>query len=269
MSTLLPLFNHTYFVDNFPPESWVIVDDFAWNPSPEQRTQFNTVINFTLRHFKISLILSIHNVFFSKLFNEINLCHNIFLTFSNHGKKYLFSQGKQYRHFLDFFTQNQTEKYSISFFSNIRDLFVLNCNHLITSNSPFEKTLIMYTDVIYTIHNSKMPCDAQNSSESLPSSSPPLENILNDILEDYPKQKKAVKVIIRTVKPYIRDESLFVQLDEKNSMHLSDVISIFFTPYKRANLTSNQTKFLKKMKTLGLKWPHTIIKNPQVKQLVM
>ena len=227
-----------------------------------------------LRHFKVSLILTVHNVFFSKLYNEISLCSNVFLTFSNQSKKYLATQGKTYKHFLEFFTRNQQSaaaaaenSYTIAYFCNIRELFVLNCHSLIVVNSHQSKKM-MYTNEEYIIHNSQMPCDAGLSSSPAPPSPPPLKHLLDKLLEDYPKQKKAAGVILRTLSSFIRDENLFVKLDEKHEMHLTDFISLALTPIKRSSLTPSQTKFLKKMKLLGLKWLSTVFKNPQVRALV-
>lgn len=266
-----PPLNHDYFVANFSPGSWVIVDDFAWSPSSEERTELQTLLNFTLRHCKVTLILTVHNVFFSKLYNEISLCSNVFLTFSNQAKKYLLSQGKAFKHVSEFFAKNRENRYAIAYFSNIRELFVLNCHPLITVNSPFSSTKMLYTSQEYIIHNSQMPCDAglsSSSASSPPPQTPPLKHILDEVLEDYPKQKKAVRIILRTLSSFIRDENLFVQLDEKHEMHLIDFISLALTPIKRSSLTPNQTKFLKKLKLLGLKWPTSVFKNPQVRALV-
>ena len=261
---------------NFPPGSWIIIDDFRWIPSTQERSDFNYLVNFTLRHVGLTLCIVVHNLQLSKLFSEINLCSNIFLTFSNQSKKYLVLQGKAYKHFLTFFNRNQLEKYTISYFSNIRDIFVANVHPLLNSTAPFKKTYIMVGSggssggsggsggsKEYVIHSSNMPCDAQAIADDPPS--PATSPLLSEMVADYPKKKRLVKLIQRTLSKFINDD-LFVHLGN-HSMHIYDVVSLFLTPIKR-HLTSSQIKFLKQMKLLGIKWPMTACKNPQVRKLI-
>ena len=45
-------FEHEHFVKRFASDSIIIIDDFSWNPSHEQRNHLARLINFTLRHKK-------------------------------------------------------------------------------------------------------------------------------------------------------------------------------------------------------------------------
>jgi len=96
-------FEHEHFVKRFASESVIIIDDFSWNPSPEQRNHLARLINFTLRHKKISLILILHSLYNSRIYTEIKNCTNIFLTYSFNAKRVFTQLGKEYSHFYQFF----------------------------------------------------------------------------------------------------------------------------------------------------------------------
>jgi hypothetical protein len=87
--SLLPI---DFIVDenNFssiPENSLVVLDDFAFKlaNSKQAKVNFLKVVNYTLRHKKITLILIIHNLFSNNLSNDILCAHHIFLSYSNLG----------------------------------------------------------------------------------------------------------------------------------------------------------------------------------------
>jgi hypothetical protein len=69
-----------------PKNSFVVMDDFSFvSPSKQIKIDFLKVINFYLRHNKITLILVIHNLYNTSLSNEIFLSPHIILAYSNLG----------------------------------------------------------------------------------------------------------------------------------------------------------------------------------------
>lgn len=70
----------------FPKHSCVILDDFAFaSLNKHVKSDFLKIVNYHLRHFNITLILIIHNLYNNNLSNEILLAPHIFLSYSNLG----------------------------------------------------------------------------------------------------------------------------------------------------------------------------------------
>jgi len=70
-----------------PENSLVVLDDFAFKlaNAKQAKVNFLKVVNYTLRHKKITLILIIHNLFSNNLSNDILCAHHVFLSYSNLG----------------------------------------------------------------------------------------------------------------------------------------------------------------------------------------
>lgn len=78
--------NETHF-SVIPYNSYVILDDFAFkNVNKKQaKADFLKVVNYILRHHKITLVLIVHNLFNTNLANDILYAPHIFLSYSNLG----------------------------------------------------------------------------------------------------------------------------------------------------------------------------------------
>jgi len=65
----------------------VILDDYTFKfaQNKQEKMDFLKVINYTLRHRQIILILIIHNLYNNNLANEILLAPHLFLAYSNLG----------------------------------------------------------------------------------------------------------------------------------------------------------------------------------------
>jgi len=72
---------------SIPENSIVVLDDFAFKlaNSKQAKVNFLRVVNYILRHKKITLFLIIHNLFSNNLSNDILCAHHIFLSYSNLG----------------------------------------------------------------------------------------------------------------------------------------------------------------------------------------
>jgi hypothetical protein len=82
--------NFTVDEENFssiPENSIVVLDDFAFKLANNKQVKVNflRVVNYILRHKKITLILVIHNLFSNNLSNDILCAHHVFLSYSNLG----------------------------------------------------------------------------------------------------------------------------------------------------------------------------------------
>jgi hypothetical protein len=74
---------------NLPDNSIVFLDDFILNKSntntKQNKNEFLNVVNYYLRHHKITLFLIIHNIYSNGLLNEILLAPHLFVSYSNLG----------------------------------------------------------------------------------------------------------------------------------------------------------------------------------------
>lgn len=74
--------------DNFkliPENSLVVLDDFSLSSAKESKLEFLKVVNYYLRHHRITLFLIIHNIYNNGLLNEILLAPHLFIAYSNLG----------------------------------------------------------------------------------------------------------------------------------------------------------------------------------------
>ena len=78
--------NEHYF-NPLPQNSIVILDDFSFKhvTNKQEKLAFLKVINFVLRHHKITLIIIIHDLYNTNLSSSILMAPHIFLSYSNLG----------------------------------------------------------------------------------------------------------------------------------------------------------------------------------------
>lgn len=189
------------------------------------------------------------------------MAQNIFLTYSNHSKKLLSLQGKAVKHFYNFFTSHQSEPFAISYYSNIRDLFILNVHALLVGYSDISKTLVMHEQSTYILHSISTPCNAKDATSSPP---PVSDDFTNEILSTY-KHRNA-KQILQSLKPFIASD-LCVKFNDNTFMHICDILNIMLIPVPKKKLSSSQIKFFKQLKLANIRWPITAIKNPQIRKM--
>jgi len=70
-----------------PRDSFVILDDFYFSTvkNKQEKLDFLGVVNYTLRHHGITLLLIIHNIFNTNLSSDIFLAPHLFMAYSNLG----------------------------------------------------------------------------------------------------------------------------------------------------------------------------------------
>jgi hypothetical protein len=71
--------------ENIPPHSCIFLDDFRFDPRQHNKTDFNEIINYTLRHNDIILFLITHNLVHSNLHTDILNSPHLFFSYSNVG----------------------------------------------------------------------------------------------------------------------------------------------------------------------------------------
>jgi hypothetical protein len=82
--------NFTIDEDNFScitENSLVVLDDVSFKLANNKQAKINflKIVNYILRHKKLTLILVIHNLLSNNLSNDILCVHHVFLSYSNMG----------------------------------------------------------------------------------------------------------------------------------------------------------------------------------------
>ena len=84
--------DHTFKINEkefskFPRESLIILDDFYFSTvkNKQEKLDFLGVVNYTLRHHGITLLLIIHNIYHTNLSSDIMLAPHLFMAYSNLG----------------------------------------------------------------------------------------------------------------------------------------------------------------------------------------
>lgn len=69
-----------------PSESLIILDDFSFATiNSKEKLNFLKIVNYSLRHLKITLIIVIHNLYNIGLYQNILLAPHLFIAYSNLG----------------------------------------------------------------------------------------------------------------------------------------------------------------------------------------
>lgn len=251
--------------DNFkdlPPESVVILDDFQLR-SKQNKLDFLRVINVTLRHNKITLIMVVHNLFGNMLYNDIIYAPHLFLSCSNIGlsillKIYMRMGGLNVLNFyhnapkfnFQFLYINSKKNYLIN---NVQQLFDRTCTNVTMFTNQQE----------FVIHPLDQLCGPSDSTNN------PAQSISSDVndllLTLYPKQKSLHLVTKSLLKKNALDQDLCFR-DEPN-VHLADFLRFINNKFDKSEKPETQMlRLCKQLQLHNIRFAYACIKNPIAKR---
>jgi hypothetical protein len=247
-----------------PPESLVILDDFQIQ-SKKTKPNFSRVLNVTLRHHKITLILIVHNFVGNLLFNEIVHARHLFLSCSNiglsvlsHKQIYMRLGGKDV---IDFYQQQPKFNFQFMYVNSITHYLIYNCQQIFDRKL---KDVTMYTNgQRFIIHLSNTTCGTSKTKDE------PIQNISSDVDNLvtilYPKQKSLFLVTKLLLKHNTINQDLYF-LDEP-SVHLADFLRFLNNRFDK-NIKPNVhiLKLCKIFQSKSIRLPNACIKNPLAKK---
>ena len=244
----------------FSPDSLVILDDFQLR-TKQEKLDFLRVINVTLRHQKITLILIIHNLFGNNLFNDIMFAPHLFLSCSNIGfsilsKMYLRLGGSNVLNFY----QNEPKVNFQFLYINCQKHYLINNVQQLFDRSP--KNVKMFTNQQkFVIHLADYPCGTSESKTE-----PTIASDVNDlVLTLYPKQKSLQLVTKQLLKNNALDEDLCF-VDEKK-VHLADFLRFLNNTFDKNNKPNvHISKLCKILASQSIRFPSLCVKNPIAKR---
>ena len=186
-------------ISTLPNNSLIFIDDFQKQCSD---SEFQTIVNYTLRHERKTLILSIHDIYKSKLYSDIFQSTHFFITYSPSASKFLQLIDKQYclefrKKFQKYYPTGIKNK-DIAFVNTNTQIFVESINTVLSLSGKTK--MFLFDDSVLSVHPIEMPCSSISDSPSASSTSPPQ----NDIpLFLYPKWQKRGEYVLKHLHAFL------------------------------------------------------------------
>jgi len=245
--------------------SIVILDDFSFNKSTtikQTKGDFLHVVNYYLRHNKITLFIIIHNLYSSGLLNEILLAPHIFLAYSNLGyyimKKLMLRLGGT--QVMSFWQEPPRFNYHFCYINCNKNYVINYVNNLFLG----KQATMFANQQKFIIHSEKETCDLLSSSSDVNS----VEQDVTEYLSSaYPKSKHLFLVAKILLKNKLINSTLF--FDKFPQIHLADFCAFInnrFDKQEKNNII--MTKLCKYMQKENIKFPRIAIKNPYAQKLL-
>jgi hypothetical protein len=147
--------NFTIDEDNFSSiteNSLVVFDDFSFKLADNKQAKINflKIVNYILRHKKLTLILVIHNLLSNNLSNDILSAHHVF-------QKTIYAT----RWSLDFFQSVQKANYHFADVNSARN-FIINRAENMFNNT--RRAILFANKQTFLIHDAEKDCSQSLSS---------------------------------------------------------------------------------------------------------
>ncbi len=244
----------------FPPNSVVILDDFSFRTSnvKQAKADFLRVINYALRHQKISLFLIIHNLFGNHLFNDIIYASHLFLSYSNIGylimsKIYLRLGGLDA---LNFYQKVPKANYHFAYINSKRN-YIINTVEQLFTRTPNVRMFTKQQE--FTIHASNTSCGDSNSDTL---SSQNLKSEIDELISTlYPKQK-CLKIVSNVLLKHdlINQDLCFT---DEPSLHFVDFIRFINNRFDKSTKPDlSISRLCKQFQIKHIRFPNICVKNP-------
>jgi len=304
--------DHTFKINEkefseFPRDSLIILDDFYFSTvkNKQEKLDFLGVVNYTLRHHGITLLLIIHNIYHTNLSSDIMLAPHLFMAYSNLGYSLL-------RYFFTYIRFKKTYFYTISFFRKLAarlggqsvlefyqepskldyHFCYINShrNYIINKveqlfNGGQHSTMFVNNER-FAIHLLDQPCSSVGAKHSASvEESAECSNSINDqvhnfVVSTYPKNKFLPLVFKNLVKHNLIDDDLF--FIDFPSIHVADFCAFINNSFGKSSNSSSSSSSNSKNKTNGtllklckfirtkqIKFPAICIKNPVARQVLV
>lgn len=235
-------FEQDWVGKNIKKNSVLVLDDF--NIHKSEVTAFRGLVNYYCRHNLLTLIIIVHSLFKTNIYNEINLSSNLFLLKSESSRQ--IASRKKVLNAYNTLTSsklikqllyiNLVDEYSISFDSDIL-LHTLTPINMFTHNN------------VFTVHIKGASCpdfEVPNNEE----------NDDKEIYNQYSsKNRRKIFFILQCFKKNEILKNDLVVVGKSNDMHIYDVLSIFLNPFPKNMLSKSEISFMKRLKTSTKQFP--------------
>lgn len=253
---------------HLPMHSVVILDDYSFNKSASKaqtKGDFLHVINYYLRHNKITLFLIIHNLYSSGLLNEILLAPHLFLAYSNLG--YYIMKKLQHRiggqNVMNFWQEPPRFNYFFCYINCNKNYVINFVNNLFLGN----KATMFANSEKFVIHGENELCNSNINNNDIEYENNIEKDVQEYISNAYPKNKNLFLVAKILIKHSLINSTLFFQGFPQ--IHLADFFAFINNRFDKIDKPNVQmTKFCKYLQRNNIKFPRIVIKNPKAQKLL-
>ena len=230
----------SFDLKNCPENTFICIDDYLMHAS-KSRNEFQSIVNYVLRHKKITLLLVMHQVNLTKHYSELMVCPHIFLTYSPSSAQYVAKTKSLYKEIETGYDYISQMDYSVLYANKIK-------NYAISIKPGFvPDRMFVNGDDKYIIHLESETCNQE--SVDIPNKITEMA-FLKDLLETYSKHKKKVLILVHMLikNDFLQDtESLLVGNDNfLHKIHLVDFFSICLSVNK-VKLSKKDILFFKSL----------------------
>ena len=277
---------HENHFQHYPPYSFIIMDDFSFKKAnnKQEKLEFLKVINYHLRHRKITLVLIVHNMYNTNLANDILMAPHLILSYSNLGYEIM-----RYTHLifiyrsiflkvyscffvirkiagrlggppsLAFYQEPLKQNYHFCYINCLKNYMINKLDYLLQKKD----TTMFLDNTIYVIHNKDQPCGQKIQSSSELSSK---KHVIDFIKMMYPKQKFLTLVFEPMVQQELINDDLFFK--DHPQVHIADFCSFINNRFAKNNFPPKITKLCKYLNAMGLRFPKVSIKNAEAQKML-
>lgn len=247
---------------DIPSNSIVILDDYTFNPKKQSKHEFLHIVNYYLRHNNITLIIVIHNLYSSGLFNEILLAPHLFLAYTNLGY-YILKKIQQRiggNPAVEFWQEPVRFNFDFSYINCQKNYIINYINRLILGDSA----TMFANQQKYVIHLENHSCQNMLSNTQPNSVKREIDEYL---ASSYPKNKNLNLVAKILVTNNLLNDDLF--FNEFSNVHFADFCAFINNRFDKIGKTnSNLVKFCKYLQKKHIKFPKIVIKNPVAQKII-
>ena len=218
--------------------SFVCIDDYVCIDS-KTRKEFLSIINYVLRHKKITLFIIMHSIYLSNHFSEMLICPHIFLTNSPASSQYVTKMKKVHHEIQKGYDYIREHDYVVLYANKNRSYAIS-----ILSGFVLDK-MWTFDNKMYVIHDQHASCqNKENDVTDLP--------WFKELLDSYSKHKKKILVLIHLLlkNDFLQDTNSLLVGNKRftHKIHLIDFFSMCLSVQK-LKLDKKKISFFKSLFT--------------------
>ena len=272
-SNVNPLLSYTEF--NYPADSIIIVDDYSHSQSEKGIENFLNIINFSLSHHNLTLIINIQTYYKNKLFSIVFQNSFIFVTYCKFNTLTLKNIDKQLdTNFKEIFIQNYEtgeKNFHIGFLNLANSYFIPFADQLYNS---FSTPLKMYKNnkVYYIFDSENVQINfKKNSTEKndIGDFLKKQDELVDTIQSLYPKQNAKIILLsnqlFKHLSPYM-DEQYEIRINNVNLGNFLDFLKNSQNPNPDFKLDKTCIMLLKWLRKNNVKIAKLFYKNKTFNQ---
>ena len=260
---------HLELIDKVPQNTIVILDDYFHTQKDVEN--FSSIINYKLRHQKLTMICMIHTIFKTHIFSSFMLCNNFFFTYSKITKKILqhfFMQyGVDFREAFETHYKEGQEGFHTAYL-NLKNMYFIPEVNFLFSRKKFPLTMFKKDEEFLIFPKAEMEIEEieeESKEQDSSSTSETFERVMDLTREIYPKKNTKILVLAKTLfgylEKYINPLNFCIETD-KFEVNFYDLLRYLNAPnLKKKKNDRDMKRLLHFLQELQMKVPKLLIRN--------